>query len=49
MRKIDETKRSWDDAWNRREQEIHRKLETIQVTNEKNQVKWQLFNLTSLI
>ena len=38
MRKIDEFKKSWETAWTDREQKITRKIETVQIISEKNQV-----------
>ena len=38
MRKIEDFKRSWEKSWSDREQILTRKIETIQIVNEKNQV-----------
>jgi hypothetical protein len=38
MRKIEEFKQSWEKSWNDREQMLTKKIETVQIISEKNQV-----------
>ena len=40
MRKIEDFKRTWENAWVDREQKITRKIETVQILSEQNQVSF---------
>jgi hypothetical protein len=40
MRKIEDFKRTWENSWVDREQKITRKIETVQILSEQNQVSF---------